>query len=155
MTFRFPRTRPPTSEPACRDANGKLAACGREPRNADCPRCCWSTMIRMLPERCWKAWRNASPLTRSTFHIRCTVAWLTALHPHAANTAVGEVSIQEAPRWSTVYGHLRDLDKLLVVECVQRFPRFGPQQRPLNVPGLTSADPFCTKVQIAMDSRRM
>src|SRR5882724_1856836 len=44
------------------------------------------------------------------------------LHPHAANAAVCEIAIQETPRRSAIYAHLRDLDKLWVIECVQRFP---------------------------------
>src|SRR5215471_13311422 len=44
------------------------------------------------------------------------------LYPHGANAAIGEIAIQEAPGRRTIDAHLWNLDKLRMIECVERFP---------------------------------
>src|SRR3989442_616734 len=58
------------------------------------------------------------------------------LNSHAADAAVGEVAIQETSRLSTIHAHWRNLDKLGMIECVQRFPA------KLQPPRLTQRDRF-------------
>jgi hypothetical protein len=98
--------------------------------------CCASALVAAPKTRQATA---ILPPTRDGNHFRAAGWWIFSfglphgkqsstskhdfhLHPHAADAAVREIAIQEAPRRSAIDAHLRNLDKLGVIECVQRFP---------------------------------
>ena len=66
----------------------------------------------------WKAFGRtlhllvfASPVLKHQFY----------LHPHAADAAVREIAVQEAPSRRAEHAHLRHVNELWVIERVQRF----------------------------------